>query len=169
MRRDLWSATRLLVLPTVALIVVLAFFPGRSALAVRVFALVLCAAAIGLALAALRRALPPTTSPLLPSSRRRAPLQVARLGRLENELALGVAGAFDFHVRLRPRLRALAAGLLASRRGISLDAQPDAAREALEDETWQLVRRDRPPPEDRLARGLSRADLTRAVESLERL
>lgn len=168
MRRDLWSATRLLVLPTVALIVVLAFFPGRSALAVRVFALVLCAAAIGLALAALRRALPPT-SPLLPSSRRRAPLQVARLGRLENELALGVAGAFDFHVRLRPRLRALAAGLLASRRGISLDAQPDAAREALEDETWQLVRRDRPPPEDRLARGLSRADLTRAVESLERL
>jgi hypothetical protein len=35
--------------------------------------------------------------------------------------------------------------------------------------TWDLVRIDRPPPEDRLARGIAIQDLERVVVSLERL
>ena len=80
---------------------------------------------------------------------------------------LGVARAFDLHFRLRPRLRGLASELLASRRGITLDAEPERARTALGDETWELVREDRPPPEDRIARGIPIRDLARVVESLE--
>ena len=48
------------------------------------------------------------------------------LARIEHEAALGVAGSFDLHFRLRPRLRSIAAGLLESRRRISLDDEPEA-------------------------------------------
>jgi hypothetical protein len=91
------------------------------------------------------------------------------LGRLEQETALGVASSFDLHYRLRPRLRRLTADLLAARRGVSLDAAPERARELLGETTWELVRLDRPPPEDRLAAGLPINDFRRVVESLERL
>jgi hypothetical protein len=57
--------------------------------------------------------------------------------------------------------------LLSTRRGISLDSQPDAARAALGGEAYDLVRPDRPPPENRLARGLPVAELDRVVQSLE--
>lgn len=76
---------------------------------------------------------------------------------------------FDLHRLLLPRLRSVAGGLLATRQRISLDADPEAARRVLGDETWDLVRRDRLPPEDRLARGIEPTDLRRVVESLERL
>ncbi|MGH3134374.1 MAG: hypothetical protein ACRDNY_11665, partial [Gaiellaceae bacterium] len=113
----------------------------------------------------------PRTEPLaaqrVSATRRRRP--PPSLARLETETALGVGGAFDFHHRLRPRLRELAQGLLETRRRVSLDAEPDAARRILGDETWSLVRQDRPPPEDRLARGIPPDDLRRAVESLERV
>ena len=168
MRRDLRAALRALVVPTVALAVVVWLVPGRLPLAIRIYALVVCAAALALALGALRRSYPPAR-PLHPprkrkSAGRRPP---SSLGRIEHEAALGVAGAFDLHFRLVPRIRSIAAGLLASRRRLALDADPDAARRILSDETWELVREGRPTPEDRLARGLPAADLRRVVESLE--
>ena len=170
MRRDIAAALRALVLPTLALLVVVAFIPGRIDLVVRIYALVVCAAALALALAALRRAYPPETplreSAAAVSSRRQPP---STLGRIEHEAALGVVGAFDLHYRLVPRIRSIAAGLLASRRRITLDAQPEAARDVLGDEAWELVRPDRPPPEDRLARGISTQELARVVDSLERI
>lgn len=168
MRRNLWNAGRAVALSTAVLVVVVALLPGRLAPAVRIYALVLCAVAIALALAMLRRGLPPARD-LLPRTRRPAPHTIARLDRLENEVALGMAGSFDLHYRLRPRVRALAAGLLASRRGISLDAEPSAARAVLGHDAWDLVRGDRPPPENRLARGLTQAELAAVVESLERI
>jgi hypothetical protein len=162
------GAARLLLLPTLALAVVVAFVPGRLALAVRMYALILCAVVVGYALRSLRLAYP-TAEPLR-SSRRRADAvpRPSTLARIENETALGVASAFDLHHRFRPRLRALAGGLLATRRRMSLDGDPDAARAALGEETWQLVRRDRHAPEDRLARGLPVSELRSVVESLER-
>jgi hypothetical protein len=163
-------ALRLLVIPTVALVGVVAFSPGRAGLALRIYALVLCAVVLGLALEALRRAYP-TASPLRPATRRMRSRRSSppSLARIEDETALGVASAFDLHHRLRPRIRAVAAGLLATRRGISLHTDPDAARRVLGDETWELVRGGRPPPEDRLARGIPTADLSRVVDSLEQL
>ena len=58
MREALPRALRLLALPTVALLVVAVFASGRLEQAVRVYALVVCAVILGLAVAALRRTLP---------------------------------------------------------------------------------------------------------------
>jgi hypothetical protein len=169
-RRDLVHAARLLLAPTFALVVVALFLPGRLEICARVYALLVCAAALVVVLRALRRAYPPER-PLLPRAKgRAAPRRPPQgLARIEHEAALGVAGAFDLHFRLRPRLHDIAAGLLQARRRISLDDEPDAARAALGDATWQLVRADRPPPEDRLGRGLPPAELIATVDSLERV
>lgn len=169
MREDVPRALRLLVLPTIVLVVVAAFLPGRLAPAVRVYALVACAVLLWLAVAGLRRAFPPAGPLRIPRrGRDRRPEPTRSLAELENVAALGVADALDLHVRLRPRLRALATALLASRRGIVLDDEPEAAQALLGDETWELVRPDAPPPDER-ARGLSPAALERVVLSLERL
>jgi hypothetical protein len=154
--------------PTVALVVIGGFAPGRLALAIRIYALVVCAVALVLALSALRRTYP-RARPLRPRAARSAASRrpPPSLGRIEHEAALGVAGAFDLHFRLIPRLRSIASGLLASRRRLALDAEPDATRRILGPEAWQLVREDRPTPDDRLARGLPTSDLRRVVESLE--
>nr|MBA2462827.1 hypothetical protein [Actinomycetota bacterium] len=59
--------------------------------------------------------------------------------------------------------------LLARRRGLNLDGNPAAARNALGDELWQLVRADREPPQRRDAPGLEPAAADRVVSALERL
>jgi hypothetical protein len=168
-RRNLFAALRALVVPTLGVVAVAAFLPGRLDPAVRIYALVLCGIAVLLALAALRRAYPPATPlaerPRAAGRQRRPP----SLARLEHVAALGVAGSFDLHHRLRPRLRSLAAELLSGRRRVSLDGRPDVARRALGAETYDLVRANRPPPEDRLAHGLTVTELRDVVESLERV
>jgi hypothetical protein len=170
MKRDLLRARKYLLLPTLGLASVMAFMPGRLRLAVWIYALMLCGLTLALALAALRRAYPLST-PLRPRAQGTA--QAGRrppsLMRLEREVALGVAGAFDFHYQLRPRLRALAGELLAVRCGVSLDDQPESARRLLGDATWKLLEDDRPRPEDRRARGLPPDALRQVVESLERI
>ena len=169
MRSDLVRAARLLVLPTLGLGLAVAFIPGRAALAIRVYALLVCGVALVLMVAALRRAYPratPLRRPGQPRSERRE--LPGALARLEQEVALGIAGSFDLHHRLRPRLRELASELLVMRRGIELDTEPETARAKLGDETWDLVRRERARPEDRLARGIPILELARVVESLER-
>lgn len=169
MRRGLARTGRLIALPTVAVVLVAAFLPGYADSAVRVYALVVCSLVSLLALAALRRAYPPAT-PL--RTRRSKPAPAPRpptLTRLEKDVALAVGGSFDLHYRLRPRLRSLALVRLATRRGISLDDDPDAARDLLGDATWDLVRPDRPPPEDRLAGGLAPSTLHDVVDGLERV
>jgi hypothetical protein len=160
----------LLVVPTVALAAIVAFAPGRTGLAVRVYALVLCGAALMLVLAALRRSYPRAT-PLRAAARHAGPSRPVpgSLARFEQETALGVAGSFDLHFRLRPRLRRLAADLLDARRGVSLDDERGRAAALLGEETWELVRADRPPPEDRLGKGLPINELRPIVESLERI
>ncbi len=168
MRRDLLGAVRILVLPTFAVGAVVLFAPGRAGLAVRFYALVLAATAVTLILLALRRAFPPER-PLrdtrrTATARRRPP---ASLDRIELEAALGVAGSFDLHFHFVPRLRSIAAGLLASRRRISLETEPDAAHAVLGDAAWELVRPDRAAPEDRLSRGISPRELEQVVAALE--
>jgi hypothetical protein len=167
-RPHVLAAVRFLVLPTLALVVVAAFVPGRAGLALRVYALVVCGTALVLALLALRRAFPPER-PLRSDRRtrteRRSP--PSSLARIEHEAALGVAGSFDLHLRLAPRLRSIASGLLESRRRISLERQPEAARAIVGESTWSLVRPDRDAPDDRLARGIAADELARVVDSLE--
>jgi hypothetical protein len=167
-RRDLLAAVRFLILPTLALAAVVAFVPGRAGFAVRIYALVLSATLVALMLVALRRSFP-SERPLSDTrravpARRRPP---AGLDRIELEASLGVAGSFDLHFHLVPRLRSIASGLLASRRQISLEAEPDAAHAVLGNAAWELVRPDRAAPEDRLSRGISPRELEQVVAALE--
>jgi hypothetical protein len=169
-KRDVVAALRFLVLPTFALALIAAGAPGRLELAVRVYALVVCGVALVVALRALGRA-DPAEAPLRgtsrsPQRRRQPPPSLARLEQLS---ALGVASSFDLQYRLLPPLRAIAAGLLASRTGVDLESDRVAARRILGDETWALVQPNRPAPEDRVSRGLTAAQLTRIVDSLERI
>ena len=171
MRRDLWRGARSLLLPTLGLLVILAFLPGWFDVAVRVYALVVTAVLLALMIASLRRAYP-RAQQLREAERRRAGAgreRPAMLARLEQEVVLGSAGSFDLHHQLRPRLRGLAAELLTTRHRLSLDGDAEQARELLGEETWELVRRERLPPEDRLARGMPPEALSRVVTSLERI
>ena len=158
----------MLLLPTIVLVGVVAFLPGRATLAARIYALLVCTVVLALALEALLKAYPSTSrlrSHVRSADAQRRPPH--SLVRLEQEAAIGVAGAFDLHHRLRPRLRHLAVDLLDTRRRISLDRHADEARAILGDETYELVREGRPPPENRLARGLTPAQLGEVVRSLE--
>jgi hypothetical protein len=167
---DLIAALRSLVLPTVALVVIVGGAPGRAELAARIYALIVGVVALVVAIRALRR----TDAPEAPLRRAGEPVERERrpppsLTRAEQLAALGVASSFDLQYRLVPQLRATAAGLLESRRRIDLDADPDAARRALGDEAWELVRPMRPAPVDRISRGLTPAQLTRVADALERI
>jgi hypothetical protein len=170
-RTDLLRAGRALVLPSIGLLVVLLLLPGRIELAIRVYALIVSGVAVAVLVSALRRACPPATAPFGQSRRLRGERRYVpeTLDRLEQEVVLGVAGAFDLHHTLRPRLRTIASELLSARRGVSLDREPRRARAVLGEETWDVVRSDRPPPQDRLARGLQPDVVARIVDSLERV
>ena len=167
MRKDIVAAVRALVVPTIALLGIALVAPGRFALGVRIYALLLCVAAIVVLLLALRRAYPDETLLREPPRRAAKRMPPPNLARIEHETALAAAGSFDLHFRLVPRLRALGAGLLSSRRQVSLTESPEAARAILGENAWELVRPDRPAPEDRLARGMPPRELSKVVDALE--
>ena len=170
MRRDALAALRFLVVPTIALVLVAVGASGRLEPAARIYALIVAGVALVVALRAVYRADPaetPLRDPVRRADRARRP--PPSLARLEQLAALGVASSFDLQYRLVPPLRSVAGGLLASRRGIDLDGDGAAARQTLGEETWELVRQTRPAPEDRVSRGLTPAQLSRVVDSLERV
>jgi hypothetical protein len=162
------GAAKFLVVPTLVLVVVAAFAPGRAGLVVRIYALAVCGTALVVALDALVRAYQPE-APLRGRSRgaesRRQP--PPSLARLETLAALGVASSFDLQYRFVPRLRGVTAGLLASRRRVELDTNLDAASRILGTETWELVGPSRPAPGDRIGRGITPSELSRVVDTLE--
>ena len=160
------------ILLTVVLIVLLIVLPGRTELVLHVYALAIAAIALVQLVRAVRTAHPVAiASPFDAALRRRARRseRLPELARVEREVSLGMATAFDLHYRLRPPLRRIAGELLAARRGIDLDGSPEAARRALGDETWEIVRADREPPRDRYGAGLELATLHTVVTSLEAL
>ena len=95
--------------------------------------------------------------------------QPVELLRTERELELGIAAAGHAHHRLLPILREAAAARLASRHGIELERRPEAARELLGEETWELLRPDRPEPADRFDPGIPRERVAAAIERVESL
>jgi hypothetical protein len=171
LRRTLRVGQALLV-PSAALAVALLLAPGRAALAIHVYALVVLAlglaAAVG-AISASQRGARWSAFDAALDRRVQQPERLPELARLEREAVLAHSSAFDVHFRLRPVVREIAAGLLAARRRVDLDGSPEQARALLGEETWQLVRADRPPPHDRLGPGIDTEALARLVASLERL
>jgi hypothetical protein len=101
--------------------------------------------------------------------RRRTAARPRELAKLEREVVLGGATAFDAYMRLRPLLREIAAHRLASRRGLELDAGSPAVRALLGDDLWRLVRPGAEPPIDRLSPGLPLPSLRAALATLERI
>jgi hypothetical protein len=160
------------VLLTLAAAVLLLTFRDRTELILHAYALALAAIVLLHLVRSVRAALPPPGPSAFDAGLRRRQERQERLPELEQverEVALGLSAAFDLHYRLRPALRRTASELLAVRRGIDLDRSPGAARQALGDETWELVRPDREPPPERFARGLELNALRRVVVSLEAL
>ena len=96
---------------------------------------------------------------LADSGRRQPPLQ--ELERTQREVTLATATAYDLHVRLLPHLREIAQMRL-SRSG------KNANQETL-GRWWDLLRPDRPPPDDRFAKGISETDLRALVADLARM
>jgi hypothetical protein len=83
------------------------------------------------------------------------------LERVEREVALSMASAYDLHHRLLPELREVAQMRL-ERRGQSL-APEHVGR------WWDLLRPDRPAPNDHFGPGIAEADLRALVDDLERI
>jgi hypothetical protein len=111
----------------------------------------------------------------LPPLRRAAPASASSAGEgtgdrehLDRVVSAATSHAGELHLRLRPILREIAANGL-RRRGVDLDAEPQAAQELLAPETWELVRPDRPRPDDAFARGLAPARLNAVLDDLEAL
>jgi len=90
------------------------------------------------------------------------------LASVQRRVATGTAHAGELHLRLRPVLREVAAEGL-RRRGVDLDAEPDRARELLAADTWEVVRPDRPRPDDPFAPGLPPKRLDAIIDDLEAL
>jgi hypothetical protein len=88
--------------------------------------------------------------------------------RLDRVVTIATTHAGDLHLRLRPILREIAADGL-RRRGVELDTQPQAAQKLLAPETWELVRPDRPRPDDAFAPGLAPKRLDAVLDDLEAL
>jgi hypothetical protein len=82
---------------------------------------------------------------------------------------LGSADALYAHRRFLPLLRSAASARLARRHGIELERRPDAARELLGEDSWELLRPDRPEPADRHGPGVPRAQVAALIERIESL
>lgn len=157
---------------TLPLIVVLVLRIPYQGLAVRLWLVALGAIGLGaLTGAALAgRAVRDVAGPRLAWGwwRRPRPERIRALEELEHAVDFSLGTAFDVHYRLRPHARRVAAHRLAAR-GVSLDRQPGRAAALLGAEAWELLRPDRPEPEDRSARGLDLDRIRRLVEGLDAL
>lgn len=98
----------------------------------------------------------------------RTDLWPAQLVRLERIVEWSGSSGLDAHSRLRPVLVEIANTRLA-RRGLRLERDVGEARRLLGPKAWDLVRPDRPPPEDRDAPGIALGDLEEILNRLEAL
>lgn len=167
MKRLLWSWLFLTALAALALGFARLLAPGWFELELDVFILFAGGLAIIDLVLLLRESYPLQDEPAIVAALRREaarPPRPAQLERLERELTMATATAFDLHARLRPQLREIATMRLATR-GVRLEN----AEGVLGPELWELVRPDRQSPADRHAEGIAPAELRRAVEALEAL
>ena len=102
-------------------------------------------------------------------SRKPVASQPEELLRMDRELVLGSADADHAHRRLLPLLRSVAAARISARYGFELERRPQAARELLGEDVWELLRPDRPEPADRHAAGLPPKSIVALIERVEAL
>ncbi len=164
MRKHLLDIVLLIVFSSIAVAYVAAAQPGLRNIALHAYVLVVGALVMVGVVAAAGEAVPRRQRSQLDAAlaeqqapRRRLP----ELERMEREVTLAAASSFDLHYRLVPHLREIA------------NARLERAAKTPSPETlgrwWELLRPDRPVPEDRFAPGISRADLHALVADLEEL
>jgi hypothetical protein len=171
-RRLLIDLAVLAVLATIAFAVVLSLHWTSRERTVDVYLLSLGGLAMLALVTATSGAAPSAKRSPFDAALRRPPPRSSSLPTLEKtyrETVLGIARTFDFHVRLRPVLREIASQRLVSRRGLELDAQPDAVRAAIGDEAYELLRPGRLLPDRRFDPGVDAETLHRVLDALERL
>src|SRR5262249_31437228 len=95
--------------------------------------------------------------------------QPEELLRMDRELVLGSADADHAQRRLLPLLRATAGARIAARYGFELERRPEEARALLGEDAWELLRPDRPEPEDRHGPGVPRGQIIAVIERVESL
>lgn len=88
------------------------------------------------------------------------------LERARRIIVGALSNADDVHRGLRPRLARIAEERL---RTLGLSLTDAAAPELLGPDAWELVRPDRPRPQEPFAAGVSLERLRRALDALERL
>ena len=111
--------------------------------------------------------LPPAPRISWSRHRREPPQRPTDLARMERLVMLR-ATASEVHLRLRPPLREIAIARLGSR-GVRLDYNQTEARELLGEQLWELVRTDRPRPEDPRGPGITFEELEAMTGRLEQL
>jgi hypothetical protein len=162
----------LVAVATVALVALLALRPLSTSRAFAIWTLLVAAIALVSLVRLSRGSGGPQRALRFESALRDRPealSQPVELMRMERELVLGMAEAAHAHRRLLPLLRAAAAARLASRHGIELERRPEAARALLGEDTWELLRPDRPMPTDRHAPGVPEERVVSVIERLESL
>jgi len=171
-RRERVRIATSVVFATGGLVVALGLRPISTEQILAVYTLVLAA----IALAALTRVARGAADEPAPSqfeeALRARPLQPMRppeLVRTERELSLGTTNAGHLHLRLLPLLRECAAARLAAGHGIDLERRPEAARLVLGEDAWELLRPDRPVPDDRDGPGVPLKRVGGVIDTLERL
>jgi hypothetical protein len=87
--------------------------------------------------------------------------RLPELEKLEREVTLAAATAFDLHQRLLPQLREIAQA--------RLERSGRQASEETLGRWWELLRPDREAPEDRFGPGITQAQLRELVADLERM
>lgn len=87
--------------------------------------------------------------------------RLPEIEKLEREVTLATSSAYDLHYRLLPQLREIAQARL-ERTGRSMS--PDTLGR-----WWDLLRPDRPPPDDRFEKGISEPELRALVQDLGRM
>ena len=87
--------------------------------------------------------------------------RLPEIERTEREVTLATASAYDLHFRLLPHLREIAQCRL-ERSGKS--PTPETLGR-----WWELLRPDRPEPDDRFAPGIKQSELRALVNDLERM
>ncbi|MGB0091098.1 MAG: hypothetical protein WBP81_00945 [Solirubrobacteraceae bacterium] len=97
------------------------------------------------------------------------PSRTKQLLQLERLVSMATVNTLQVHAYLRPLLVEIASRRLAAR-GQTLERMPESVgRRVLGDRLWEIVRPNRPFPEDRHAPGVSTGDLQEMVGVLERL
>jgi hypothetical protein len=117
--------------------------------------------AVGLTWRLARLVVPPPEPPHEPPADEERDEGLLLLTSLESRLSWST-DPDRFRDRVRPLLVTLATDLLRTRRGVDPRTDPDRARSILGEPLWQLMTR---APE----RSLSRTDLSRLVDALERI